>query len=204
MRRTGEASARDGRALTWPARSSPAAPTTAGRRCGRRPALNGIDFLEVADLAPGELDADEAAEYASLPVAERDRLLWERRLSVAFVNPLTPSTGGTDAGALRISGGERLDSRNIGVAVLAVGADGVVVRATRSGDFSTYRLSLVASALDATPPAGFDPLLSAVDFSFKVDCPSDFDCRRATSVRPTSGRRSTSTISPATTRPSGG
>ena len=29
------------------------------------PSLNGIDFLEVADLAPGELDADEAAEYAS-------------------------------------------------------------------------------------------------------------------------------------------
>ena len=25
------------------------------------PALNGIDFLEVADLAPAELDADEAA-----------------------------------------------------------------------------------------------------------------------------------------------
>ena len=53
------------------------------------PSLNGIDFLEVADLAPVELDADEAAEYASLPVAERDRLLWERRLSVTFVNPLT-------------------------------------------------------------------------------------------------------------------
>ena len=139
--------------------------------------LNGIDFLEVADLAPGELDADEAAEYASLPVAERDRLLWERRLSVAFVNPLTAQhKAALTPERLRISGGERPDSRNIGVAVLAVGADGVVLRATRSGDFSVYRLSLVTSALDATPPAGFDPLLSAVDFSFKVDCPTDFDC----------------------------
>jgi hypothetical protein len=141
------------------------------------PGLNGIDFLEVADLAPGELDADEAAEYASLPVAERDRLLWERRLSVAFVNPLTAQhKAALTPERLRISGGERPDSRNIGVAVLAVGADGVVLRTTRSGDFSVYRLSLVTSALDATPPAGFDPLLSAVDFSFKVDCPTDFDC----------------------------
>ncbi|HYX41652.1 MAG TPA: hypothetical protein VE821_08145, partial [Pyrinomonadaceae bacterium] len=27
------------------------------------------------------------------------------------------------------------------------------------------------------PPDGFDPILSAVDFSFKVACPSEFDCR---------------------------
>ena len=27
-----------------------------------------------------------------------------------------------------------------------------------------------------SPPAGFDPLLTAVEFSFKVECPSDFDC----------------------------
>src|SRR5262249_54738613 len=26
------------------------------------------------------------------------------------------------------------------------------------------------------PPAGFDPLLAEVEFSFKVECPSDFDC----------------------------
>jgi hypothetical protein len=28
------------------------------------------------------------------------------------------------------------------------------------------------------PLEGFDPILSAVDFSFKVNCPSDFDCRK--------------------------
>ena len=141
------------------------------------PSLNGIDFLEVADLAPGELDADEAAEYASLPVAERDRLLWERRLTVTFVNPLTAQqTTALTSERLRITGGERPDSRNIGVIVLSVGADNVVLRASRSGDFSVYRLALVTSAQDATPSAGFDPLLSAVDFSFKVDCPTDFDC----------------------------
>jgi hypothetical protein len=30
----------------------------------QRPDLNGIDFLEVGDLDPTELDAAEAAEYA--------------------------------------------------------------------------------------------------------------------------------------------
>lgn len=54
----------------------------------------------------------------------------------------------------------------------------LVVRADSSGDFSTYALRLVASTSpSAPPPTGFDPLLSEVDFSFKVDCPSDFDCR---------------------------
>src|SRR5207237_3077448 len=27
------------------------------------------------------------------------------------------------------------------------------------------------------PPDGYDPMLSAVEFSFKVECPSDFDCQ---------------------------
>jgi hypothetical protein len=53
--------------------------------------------------------------------------------------------------------------------VLTVGVDG-------PGDFSTYRLSLVNSRTDPTPPKGIDALLAGVDFSFKVDCPSDFDC----------------------------
>jgi hypothetical protein len=141
------------------------------------PNLNGIDFLEVANLEPGELDTDEAAEYASLPVTERDRLLWERRLSITFVNSLTAQQKtALTSERVRITGGERPDSRNIGLAVLSVGADGVVLRASRSGDFSLYRVSLVTSAQDATPSASFDPLLSAVDFTFKVDCPTDFDC----------------------------
>jgi hypothetical protein len=139
--------------------------------------LNGIDFLEVADLKPSELDTDETAEYASLPVAARARLLGQRRLSVTFVNPLTDQhKAALTADRIRISGGERPDSRNIGLAALDMTADTVVLRASQSGDFSVYRLSVVTSAQDPTPPAGFDPLLAAVDFSFKVDCKTDFDC----------------------------
>lgn len=53
----------------------------------------------------------------------------------------------------------------------------LVVRPSGRGDFSMYRLSLVKSA-DAlgSPPTGFDVILSQVDFSFKVECPSEFDC----------------------------
>ena len=53
----------------------------------------------------------------------------------------------------------------------------LVVRTGVAGDFSTYTLRIVASrALPDRPPDGFDPILSEVPFSFKVDCPSDFDC----------------------------
>lgn len=46
----------------------------------------------------------------------------------------------------------------------------LLVRTSTVGDFSMYRLCLV------DPPQEFDPILSYVDFSFKVECPSDFDC----------------------------
>lgn len=138
--------------------------------------LNGIDWLEVADLVRAELDADEQIQYDALPVASRDRLLWQRRLTVHFINPFTPQhLAGLAAENLRIAGGERI--RDPRVAVLAVGADTLVLRSAQAGDFSRYVLSLRRSAQDPRPPAGFDPILSAVEFSFKVDCPSEFDCR---------------------------
>jgi hypothetical protein len=59
----------------------------------------------------------------------------------------------------------------------------LVVRTNSAGDYSTYTFLLVASASKPdpanpdAPPPGFDPVLSEVDFSFKVECPSDFDCQ---------------------------
>ena len=44
------------------------------------------------------------------------------------------------------------------------------------GDHSTYSLRLRRSELDDRPPDGFDSQLSAVDFSFKAGCETDFDC----------------------------
>src|SRR5262249_38188853 len=144
----------------------------------QRPDLNGIDFLEVGDLDPTELDPAEAAEYAGLPVPDRDRLLWQRRLEVFFVNPLLPAHLASLTGAtLRITGGERPEFRSIALAVIATASQSIVLRASKRGDFSTYRLAIVTPGdPDLSPPAVFDPLAAAVDFSFKVQCPSDFDC----------------------------
>lgn len=52
------------------------------------------------------------------------------------------------------------------------------VTVDRPGDYSTYTLSLVEPDT-GLPPTGLDPQLASVDFSFKVECPSDFDCRRS-------------------------
>jgi hypothetical protein len=54
-----------------------------------------------------------------------------------------------------------------------------VVRTDSSGDFSPYRLRLVdpSDPVNLPPLTGFDPRLSDVAFSFKVECPSDFDCK---------------------------
>src|SRR5262249_17480985 len=53
----------------------------------------------------------------------------------------------------------------------------VRVKVDKPGDFSLYTLRIVKDPFHLDPPDGFDPQLSAVDFSFKVECPSDFDCR---------------------------
>jgi hypothetical protein len=55
----------------------------------------------------------------------------------------------------------------------------------RFGDFSTYRLCLVEPTPNPEEPgakayrplSGLDPRYACLDFSFKVDCPSDLDCR---------------------------
>ncbi len=57
--------------------------------------------------------------------------------------------------------------------------DCMLVHLDRSGDFSPYRLRLVRSAEDDRPPPGVDPRYAALEFSFKVDCPSELDCAPA-------------------------
>jgi hypothetical protein len=136
----------------------------------RSGSANAIEFLEVLDLA-------------SPPGAPRQQTLFVRLLRAGFV--LTPAN-------LRITGGERIPT--VGVlwcaaanalppqaeAGLVDTVDDVphtlVVRTDGSGDFSTYTLSMISSSGSNDPPAGFDLKLSAIEFSFKVECPTDFDC----------------------------
>lgn len=83
---------------------------------------------------------------------------------------------------IRIEGGRRVQ----GIGVVAVHVDPsddperddcLHIDLDKFGDFSVYRLCLVNAAPEAGPLAGFDPRYACLDFSFKIDCPSDFDCR---------------------------
>lgn len=123
--------------------------------------INGIEFLEVVD--------DPAA-----PDSVR-----QRTLLVHFVKNLAPNTLTIEN--IRIEGGDRV--RDIIVTAATAGASGdnkiLQIEVNKAGDFSTYTLRLVRADDDARPPENFDAALSVVAFSFKVLCPSDFDCEQA-------------------------
>ena len=124
----------------------------------RASSLNGIDYLEVVDHdAPNEADR-------------------QRFLRVHFVNDIAANS--LARVNVTISGGERL--RPIVVLDATIGtaddSDVLTVEVEEPGDFSIYTLSLVRGPHDPNPPSEIDPRLAAVDFSFKVECPSDFDC----------------------------
>lgn len=138
------------------------------------PTLNGIDYVEI-------LDSEAPAGSPR-----------QRTLLVRFVKPAPPLTREN----FDISGGDRIRDVAILWATPAAAPDATLVspaeaallaalpdpdevialRTDSSGDHSTYGLHLVAAALSLAPPAGIDPLLATVRFSFKVECASDFDC----------------------------
>ena len=148
-------------------------------------AINGIDFLEVIDRELEGTTADDsrqrillvqcfASGLGSLGV-DHVRIEGGVRVTpvhvrwVATLDAITPgSPPEVPAAERQFLAGYRpgeLDRPRI----LAVGTE-------ERGDYSNYRLSLVEPG-ETTPVAGFDPRLAAVDFSFKVECPSDFDCK---------------------------
>lgn len=121
------------------------------------PTLNGIDFLEVVD--------DPA-----LPDALRQRTLRLRFLKPTGLEALLPAS-------VLIEGGERVRGVHaISATVDAADAQVLVIDVNEPGDFSIYTLRIVRSQSDTATPDGFDRVLSTVEFSFKVECPSEFDC----------------------------
>ena len=139
---------------------------------------NGIEFLEVRD----HLEPDHAL---------RQRTLFVRMLRPGFT--LTP-------GNVLIDGGQRVpivpvdwlaaaDNLPPGTdPALIEGIDDLprtlVIRTAVFGDFSQYTLHLRANSDSERPPSGFDSRLSTIEFSFKVECPSDFDCAVTTPCLP--------------------
>src|SRR5579885_1605206 len=139
-------------------------------------AVNGIDYLEVLDKdAPaGSPPQQTLLVHCFLPVAGLDQhniqILGGVRVSgigTAWAAPANAAPAGL------------LNPAEIAfLASVAERNNVIVVRTKSTGDFSTYTLRLILSPSQPNlPPTGFDPVLSAIDFSFKVDCFSDFDCQ---------------------------
>lgn len=120
--------------------------------------LNGIDYLEVIDKdAPIEADR-------------------QRFLEIHFVNDMTGAPLSADN--ILIEGGDRVTGIQVVSVTAGAGTEANVltVEVDKRGDFSIYTLKVVQSSENVNPPDGYDPVLSSIDFSFKVECPSDFDC----------------------------
>lgn len=151
------------------------------------PTLNGIDYLEVIDR--------EAIGHNSPR---------QQTLLVHCLNPL-PLPSSLAASNILITGGESITGitalwvapasappaapitnawEQSYFASFADKDNVLVVRTSAAGDFSPYVLRLVNGAAQASEDpfqvtevlSGFDPILSEVEFSFKVECPNDFDC----------------------------
>jgi hypothetical protein len=151
--------------------------------------LRAIDFLEVVD--------GKHPPEGTLPHG----IHRQRTLLLTLINGM-PSTA-VKVGNILIAGGQSITeigiewvapARNLPAQAspadvayfpnLPDAANILVIRLKNYGDFSPYTLSLVedASAASLAPfavaetLAGFDPQLSSVVFSFKVDCGPEFDC----------------------------
>lgn len=118
--------------------------------------INGIDYLEVFTVN-------------------------QRTLKIYFLQNLPGETKGVPANPplkkenIFIEGGVRV--KKINVTSVSRSENVLTVRVDNTGDFSIYTLKICTSAINKdTPPAGFDQQLSAIDFSFKINCPNEFDC----------------------------
>ncbi len=117
--------------------------------------LNGIDFVET-------LDSD-----APTP-ADRQRLL-----RVTFLKAVP---AGLVAANFVITGGDRITGITVDK-VTPAGANALLLHLSAYGDFSTYTLTIQGASGSSFNPATIDPLFASAAFSFKVECPTDFDCQ---------------------------
>ncbi|MEN1783521.1 MAG: baseplate J/gp47 family protein [Bacteroidota bacterium] len=129
------------------------------------PNFNGIDYLEV-------VSADQ------------------RTIALHFLKPLPGEVGGVPAAPpltaenILITGGVRIQHIEVD-SILSTNDRILTIRVNQTGDFSTYTLHLVTDQENKVPPANFDAQLAQIDFSFKANCPSDFDCKTEKICPPT-------------------
>lgn len=136
------------------------------RQTVRDRGLNGIDFIEVIEGSG------------------------QRQLCVHLFGDVPDDLRPAN---IRIEGGERI--RDIQVVDVKPHllpdpehVDCLRVTLDKSGDFSCYRLCVYEEKTDSDIPdrplAGFDPRYACSTFSFKVDCPSDLDCKHKDACPP--------------------
>ena len=131
----------------------------------RRKTLNGMDYLEVASV-----------DQKTLKVYFVFNLPGETAAA-----PPSPAKELTKVNFL-IGGGVRV--KDIRVDDVQTKGNAVKLTLNARGDFSTYTLRLVSAPDKPEPPDGFDPQLAEIAFSFKVGCPSEFDCQPRTTCPP--------------------
>lgn len=129
------------------------------------PLLTGIDYLEVFPDDQHKLLLHFIAKKngSSIPAELLEQATAASKIKIE---------GGVQSKKIRVDQAIADESTAENVLVIWVGnydelSDGV-------GDFGTYTLSL-------TNVANADPMLSSVDFSFKINCPRVFDCKTDTS-----------------------
>jgi hypothetical protein len=128
---------------------------------GTPPNISGIDYIEVH---AGATTADPTT------------------IDIVLVKALTLPAAALSGANIELTGGVRFPAPKIDPTIVAVPGGGsvekyqVTIPGNQPTDFSTYRLAIVAGPGLTAPPSFIDPRLSAVVFSFKIDCKSDFDC----------------------------
>jgi hypothetical protein len=137
--------------------------------------LNGIDYLEVLDQeAPAGSPRQQTLLVRCLkpiPALDRDNVRIDggdriRNVGTVWAHPANAVPSSV------VNAGEQAF-----LAALAEPDRVLVVRTDSSGDYSVYTLVLQKSATDTSLHNDFDPRMATIDFSFKVECPSDFDCK---------------------------
>jgi hypothetical protein len=135
-------------------------------------AVNGIDFLQI-----------DAADHTRLIV----QFIFDVDTDVD--PPLPTAIGSSLSKALfTVTGGERVKNINV-LSINRLTPRQVAVAVDAVGDFSTYTLQIGTPAPPApageppdplVTPAGFDPVLCALDFVFHIECAKRFDCKTGT------------------------
>jgi hypothetical protein len=154
------------------------------RRSG---SANAIEFVEVRDRAEPVLALRQRTLFVRLLRADASLVDGGGNLVLTAAN-------------VQIDGGERIARVPVSWIALAsalpageppslvAGIDEpgrtLVIRTAVAGDFSRYTLALVAAPGSLAAPAGFDPRLARIEFGFKVECPTPYDCASAAACPP--------------------